>query len=221
MTLEPRTRPLTDAERRLLRCKVRRYRRRPGGLKRSVGVAAVGLTGVLWAVTMLASDLSWLVVTAVWLALGVLLYLWVLRDLQKELGPLPGMVAALESALERNEAESYDVQAVGYAAFEEVEDEGACYAFDLGDGRVVFLVGQQFYPSARFPSLDFSVVHPLDQHGGAADLWIEKRDDAAPPDRVIPAQVKRELFAHGYPEPLDVVAGDLEGLEESLRRRGS
>lgn len=221
MKLEPRTRSLTEAERRLLRCKIREYRRSPGELERSVRIAGIGVTGVLWLLTLLASDLAWPVVTGIWLVIGMLLYSWVLRDLRKEVGHLPGMVTAFESALERNEVESFDVEAVGYAAFEEVEDEGACWAFDLGDGRVVLLVGQQFYPSACFPSLDFSVVHALDEDGGTAEMWLEKRGDAVPPDRVIPAEVKWELFREWFPEPLEVVPGDLEGLEETLQRRST
>lgn len=51
-------------------------------------------------------------------------------------------------------------------------------------------------------------------------MWIEKRGEAVPPDRVIPADVKWELFGEGAPEPLDIVRGDLAGLEESPRRLG-
>lgn len=184
MKLESRRRPLTEAERRLLRCKIRRYRRRPGELDRAVGLAGVAVVGVLWFLTLLASDVAWPLVTVFWLVLGGLIYLWVLRDLRKELGHLPEMVSSMEGVLRRDEVESFDVVAEGYAELEEVEDEGACYGFDLGDGRIVFLVGQQFYPSARFPSLDFSVVYPLDESGRSADMWIEKRGDAVPPDRV-------------------------------------
>lgn len=104
----------------------------------------------------------------------------------------------------RDEVESFDIVADAYAEFEEVEDEGACYAFDLADGGIVFLTGQQFYPSARFPSLDFSVAYPLDENGASADMWIEKRGPASEPDRVVSAAVKREL-AERIPEPLEVV----------------
>lgn len=121
----------------------------------------------------------------------------------------------MESALRRDEAENFDIVAEAYAEFEEVEDEGACYAFDLGDGRMVFLAGQQFYPSARFPSLDFSVVYPLDEDGRSADMWLEKRGRATEPDRVIPAAVKWEL-ADRIPEPLKVVWGSLVTVEEDL-----
>lgn len=178
------------------------------------------MVGVLWFLTLLASDVAWPLVTVFWLVLGGLIYLWVLRDLRKELGHLPEMVSSMEGALRRDEVESFDVVAEGYAELEEVEDEGACYGFDLGDETIVFLVGQQFYPSARFPSLDFSVVYPLDESGRSADMWIEKRGDAVPPDRVIPAPVKWEL-AERIPEPLELVRGTLDRVEEALRRTAS
>lgn len=214
-TLESRRRPLTVAERRLLRCKIRQYRVRPGELERRVGLIAAGTTGVLWLATLLASDAPWMLATVVWLVLGALLYVWVIRDLRKESEHLSATVASMESALSRDEAESFDVVAEAFAEFEEVEDEGACYAFDLGDGRLVFLTGQQFYPSAGFPSLDFSVVYPLDEDARSVDMWIEKRGPAAEPDRVIPAAVKWEL-ADRIPALLEVVRGSLESVEESI-----
>lgn len=187
-------------------------------MKRAAGASAGVVVGVLWLLTLLATDVSWLVVTAFWLLLGGLIYRWVLRDFRKEAAHLPAMVAALESALRRDEVESFDIVAEAYAELEELEDEGAFWAFDLGDGRTVFLAGQQFYPSARFPSLDFSVVYPLDERGGSADMWLHKRGHAVPPARVLPATLKQELAGH-LPEPLEVVEGTLDRLEELLRRR--
>jgi hypothetical protein len=65
--------------------------------------------------------------------------------------------------------------------FEEIEDEGACYAFELEGGRVVFVAGQEFTESARFPSLDFSLVYPLVEQGRPVEMFIEKRGGKAAP----------------------------------------
>ena len=175
-----------------------------------------GATAILWLSTLLAADAPWPLVTLFWLVFGSLLYVWVRRDLRNETAHLHAMASSMESALRRDESESFDIVAEAYAEFEEVEDEGACYAFDLGDGRLVFLSGQQFYPSARFPSLDFSVVFPLDEDGRSADMWIEKRGPAVGPDRVIPGAVKWEL-AGRLPESLEMVQGRLDAVEESLQ----
>ena len=124
---------------------------------------------------------------------------------------LPG----LESALRRNEADVVDIHATSYVEFEEVEDEGACYAFQLDDTRVVFISGQEFYPEAKFPSLDFSLVDVLDEAGRAVDMVIEKRGAKAAPAYVIPAATKQRLE---IPEHLEVRSIDIARLEQQLRQ---
>ncbi|HSR40734.1 MAG TPA: hypothetical protein VLL48_01145 [Longimicrobiales bacterium] len=216
-TLEPGTRALRPAERRLLSVKARELRSRASAAPRAVRVGVVG-TAILWLLTLLASEDPWLVITAVWIVVGSGLVLWLRWDARKDAARLRAMAGTAESALEADRAEVYDVRARAFAELEEYEDEGPCYAFDLGDGRIVIVVGQRFYPEARFPSLDFSLVHPLDGEGAAVDEWIEKRGPRAEPDRVIPADVKWEME---IPEHLSVVRVSLDRLEEILRRRGS
>jgi hypothetical protein len=41
---------------------------------------------------------------------------------------------------------------------EEIEDEGAVWIFDGGDGRYLALSGQDYYETARFPSTHFEIV---------------------------------------------------------------
>lgn len=215
MKLEPTLRPLTGPERRRLeeRADELRGSARAGG--RRVVLIAAGGAAVLWLLTLLASDASWVVVTVFWAAAGSLLALWVRHDQRSAGRALEAMAAQVESAVRRGEAEAYDITARRYLAFEEVEDEGACWAFELGGGRVVFLTGQEMYAEPGFPSLDFSLVHPLDESGRAADLWIEARGEPVPPARVVPADVKMRL-ADALPGHLEVVRADLDRLEESL-----
>ena len=80
-------------------------------------------------------------------------------------------------------------------------------------GRLEFF-GQEFYPTARFPSLDFSLVHPLDAGDRPADLPIAKRGPKTPPGRVIPARIR---WRSEIPETLDVLPGTLDDLEAMLR----
>ena len=127
------------------------------------------------------------------------------------------MARGLESALRRNTAEVYDVRASAYAELEEIEDEGACYAFQIEAGRVGFLAGQEFYEGNRFPSLDFSVAYIVDENGRSVDMLIEKRGAKAAPARRIPAAVKERLEA---PEHLEVRDGTIADLEDMLARRG-
>ncbi len=172
---------------------------------------------VLWIVTLLASDASWVIITAFWAVVGAGITLWVRRDLSREVGYASAMAGRLESATRHNEADVYDIRASAFVEFEEVEDEGACYAFNLGDGRVVFISGQEFYPSSKFPSLDFSLIYILDEEGQAVDMLIEKRGGRADPVRTIPASAKWEMEV---PQSLSVVEGALDDLEALLGRQG-
>ena len=112
----------------------------------------------LWLVTVLVADAPLLVITLFWIVVGAVITLWVRRDMRKDARHFEAAAGGLASALGRNAADVYDVRAGAFAEFEEIEDEGACYAFELEDGRLVSIAGQEFYPSARFPSLDFSLV---------------------------------------------------------------
>ena len=211
--LDPSRRPLTEPERRLIRAKIRSLTAR-GRRARTVAVPiAGGVVLVLWVWTILATDAPWFIVTAFWLIVGGALALWVRRGMRTDERRLAGMARDLESALRRNAADVYDVRARSFAEFEEIEDEGACYAFELDDDRLVFITGQQFYESARFPSLDFSLVYVLDEAGQAVDMLIDKRGAKATAVRRIPAAVKQRL---DLPDHLEARVGRIADLEGSL-----
>jgi hypothetical protein len=169
----------------------------------------------LWVSTVLASDAPVGVVTAFWLVVGGGITLWVRRDLRADAGRAGGTIRGLESALRRDAADVFDVRARSFAEFEEIEDEGACYAFELDGGRLVFIAGQEFYAGAKFPSLDFSLVYVLDERGGSVDMLIDKRGAKAVPARTIPSVVKRELDVPGH---LETRIGRIDDVEDGLRR---
>ena len=182
-------------------------------MKTSLPLAVTAIL-VLWVWTLMASDAPRLVITGFWFLVGAVITLWVRRDLGHDAAQLQKMASSLESALERNEAEVYEVRATAFVEFEEIEDEGASYAFELGDGRLLFISGQEFYGGSRFPSLDFSLVYPLNEDDLPVDLLIERRGAKASPTRTVPAAVKDAL---NLPEHLTVLPGPLDDLEAYLR----
>jgi hypothetical protein len=212
-TLDAVRRPLTETQRRVLRAKVRSLATTARRASTTYIPITLGVVSLLWLWTILASDAPRLFVTVFWLVVGAGIALWVRRDMGKHAGQLKGMAHGLESALRRNEADVYDIRASSHAVLEEIEDEGACYAFDLGDGRLVFIAGQEFYEGARFPSLDFSLIYPLDEHGQPVEMFIDKRGDKTAPARTIPSAVKKSL---NVPDHLEVRAGRLDDLEALL-----
>ncbi len=209
-------RPLTESERRAIRAKLHASESRRRQASKRAPVASAVIIGVLWLLTLLASDAPWLVITGFWLVVGAGITFWVLRDLRKDASSQQQWIQGLESALRRAEADVCDIRASAFVELEEFEDEGACYAFALDEARVVFISGQEFYEAARFPSLDFSLVYVLDEAGRAADMLIEKRGPKAAPARTIPFAVKHELE---IPEHLEVRDIRLDDLEDRLRVR--
>lgn len=76
-------------------------------------------------------------------------------------------------------------------------------------------MAQEFYPESGFPSLDFSLVYPLDEHGNTVDMRIEKRGHVTGPARKIAGRAKLE---YEMPEHLQVLKGELYDLENLLPR---
>lgn len=187
-----------------------------GRVKRTprVLIPGVAIIGLLYVLTLLASDTNGLIVTGFWAVVGAAILVWTLVSARKEAATFRDMATEYRAALEKNWAVAYDIRSSGFAEFEEVEDEGACYAFQIDGERMVFVSGQRYYPEARFPSHDFSIVHLLDDNGELVDEHIEKRGLPAEPSQFIPAFVKVRL---DIPDHLDVLEGRIEDLETLLR----
>ncbi len=173
---------------------------------------AAGIVLALWFLTLIASGAPWFVVTVFWLIVGSAITFWVLRDAHNDLSRSK---AILDSALRRNEADLYHVRAARFAELEEIQDEGACYAFEIDADRIVFIAGQEFYAGAKFPSLDFSLVYVLDERGETVEMFIDKRGAKTAPAMKIPAAKKRELE---IPDHLVTRVGRIDDLEVMLGR---
>ncbi len=169
-----------------------------------------GVIGILWILTLVASDAPWPVVTGFWIVVGGGIVSWVGRDFRRLARDLGTMAEGLESALRKNAADVYDIRSRRFAEFEEFEDEGACYVFELDENRLVVLSGQEFYESAAFPSLDFSLVYVLDENEETADVFIDKRGPKAAPTKLFPPNVPRPADTGGR---LAVLAGTLEDFD--------
>ena len=98
--------------------------------------------------------------------------------------------------------------------FQEIEDEGACYAFQVEQDKIVFVTGQDFYSGPKFPSTDFSITSIIGTKGDLVHLLIDKRGEKLRPIRTISAEIKQHLR---IPEHLEIVTGRLEDLEKILK----
>jgi hypothetical protein len=185
-----------------------------------MAVVAIGILifGALWVWTLAASDAPWYIVTGFWLVVGAGIMVWIRRDLNKDVTAFDTMLDGINSAIRANKAKVVDVKARAFVTFEEVEDEGAFYAFEIPGDTLLFLSGQQYYESAKFPSLDFSIVHILDERERVIDEWIQKRGPKAMPQRLVPATTKLQIEMK---DDLATVKGTLANLGELLGVRGA
>lgn len=207
--LEPSRRPLRPAEARLLRARLAAFDAATASLPASVLLPGAAVFAVLWSSTLMLSDAPAALVTAFWVVVGGAITFWVHREQRRDLVGAEPTRKQLESALQRGEADVYHFRCRAFVEFDELEDEGACYAFELEDGRLAFLCGQEFYPRARFPSRDFSVVYPIDANDDAVDMYIEKRAPRAAPARLLSAADRERL---DITTSLEVRGGRLEDL---------
>ena len=196
--LEPSRRPLSPAEQRALRMRIASLRAHDRRSRRGTVAIAALTTALLWVATLLASDSPWTIVTAFWLVAGSAIGLWSYRS---QGSGSRHMLGGLQSALTRNEADVYDVRAQAFAAVDEYEDEGALYAFALGDDRMVWIAGQEFYEERRFPCLDFTLVYPLTEGNTPAWMMMERRSAKVAPAFTLPSQFRERRDA---PEHLEV-----------------
>jgi hypothetical protein len=98
--------------------------------------ASVCVLLALW--TLAASDAPRSIVIAFWSVLAVLLTLWIAAPQRRSRAR---QAAALSDALRANRARELRIQSSRVVEFEEIEDEGACYAFEADNARVLFVCG--------------------------------------------------------------------------------
>jgi acyl-CoA synthetase (AMP-forming)/AMP-acid ligase II len=65
---------------------------------------------------------------------------------------------SLQQALKAAQARVVHVTAESYAEFNEFEDLGAMYAFQIDPASLLVLRGQEYYETEYFPSLDFELI---------------------------------------------------------------
>jgi hypothetical protein len=157
--------------------------------------------------------MSWYVSGLIWFGIGLPITLWAYVVARSN---LEQAVGRFESALRQNSACTIRIQSERMVEFEEEEDEGACYAFQLSGGRIVFVSGQQFYSSLRFPNSDFSLVEIQSGEGMPMISLIEKEGHRIQPMQTIPANRKAALE---IPSHLQVIHGDISQIEQLLSQQ--
>ena len=217
-TIETTVRPLTEKERRLLSSALAWRKRRQQTLPRRMLLIGLAIFASFSAITVIATVAdkggpAWYYCLLISFAITLLISLWSYFDLRPK---FQREVDVYRRALLRNEARVTRIQSSSIVEFEEQEDEGACYAFQLDGDQVVFVSGQDFYPSARFPNSDFSVIKIYADDGKLVEHLIEKNGVKLKPLRKISFQRKSRIR---IPENFETINADLEHIEEVLSQR--
>lgn len=210
--LHVQNRPLNEKERRYLKAQRATLARRRDTLLRRIILACAIISGLLATLTALDERKHIVIIFASWAvvgsALSICAYIPERRKLSRGLG-------GYEHALASGICAERQIRAKRMWEFEEQEDEGACYAFELEAGGVAFVVGQEFYGGARFPNSDFSIVEFHSSKGEMIDFLIEKRGVKLAAERVISSEEKERL---DIPENGTYLNGTLEQVYARLRR---
>ena len=213
MTFETHERPLTAGERDLLTGRLRGAHAESSTALLKTGAVSAAVCGALMLATLRLSDAPAAVIVGFWSVMTILFTLWIGMPWRRL---MRGQIPILEGALTANRARQIRVRSNRVVEFEEVEDEGACYAFESDGGCSLFITGQEFYEDDDFPNSDFSMIELLGDRGMTVDVVLAKSGRRLTPERVIPASVKDTL---DLPDHLEVVPAPLERIESALRRR--
>lgn len=210
-SLENAVRQLNDAEKRLLNAQVSSLRRREQRYRKRCAITGAALWVGGSTLTLLARRTisGWPIVVAVWGGIGVLIALWIILEGNSR---RQARVRNIQLALRDGVCHVIRIRSGRVLEFEEAEDEGACYAFQVGDS-VVFICGQEFYPTRKFPSTDFSLVSFRGHDGHDAEQLITTNGTKLQPFRTVPAKGRTKLR---IPEHLEVVRGNLDEIEVLL-----
>lgn len=156
--IQETTRPLSDAERRLLRR--RSAVPKPGSVYwMQDEYQAAGITVLICAAAVLIgmfvrSPVLGAVVAGAFALMRFSSY----RERQRLLRHMLAHRQKLAEELESGLAYVITCRPTRIIEREEFEDEGALWIFDGGDGRYVAIGGQEYYETPRFPSSHFEVI---------------------------------------------------------------
>ncbi len=125
-------------------------------------------------------------------------------------------VPRIRAALERGRVSSKHVAADSVIVIEELEDEGAGYIFDVGEGKSLILKGQQYCAigdDMPWPASEFEIVRSAD-----SGVWIGIFSSGSPlePSRTVKMEDCSEGFVWADMEEL--VQGTSEEVLETIRR---
>ena len=156
--LQETTRPLSAAERRLLRRRSEVPKLGSVYWMRDERRAALVTASICAAVILIGIFVRFPVVGAVIAGVFGLMRFKGYRERRRLRRHMLALRQRLAEELESGQAHAITCRPSRIIEREEFEDEGALWIFDGGDGRYLAICGQEYYATPRFPSSHFEVV---------------------------------------------------------------
>jgi hypothetical protein len=209
-------RPLTDLDRGLLAEEMSFIDERWRHLRRFTIAAPLLLlaAGGLFLLLQGFENRALFYLAAFVLAVFLGIVLWVYRE---NALMLAAREAALRRALDRDEVRVLHCRADNMLAVPEAADEGPGYFFQVEPYAILYLDGQAYYPTNRFPNTDFEVVEVLDEQGVVIAGRINCLGERITAERALtPAQKARLVRQDRLPADMSLIDGALAGVEERL-----
>jgi hypothetical protein len=203
-------RALNDKEARSLNLAIASAKREIAAVRKRILIAGPIIIVALWVLTLLATR-RFIAPTICWGLIGTLICIWAWADAVR---PHRKRITDNEDAISNGRVDEVRISTEAMVEFQEIEDEGACYAFQVEQDKIVFVCGQDYYSGAKFPSTDFSIVSVYGRNGDLVQLLIEKRGKKLQPIRTVSAELKAHLQ---IPEHLEMVSGKLDDVERILK----
>ncbi len=209
--LSPVIRVLSKKEKRAIQKQIIFIKNRSRQLKQRLVIVCLVMFGFLSALTILLSDDHWPIIIIFYTIIGGLISFSIWHQEKENKSE---RLLQLENVLNKGSVSELRIQATNVVQFEEEEDEGACFAFQYALNELIFISGQEFYESSKFPNNDFSLIHIQDSSGKPVEFFIEKHGQKLKPNRVVPAQQKSKLK---IPEHLSRISGNIDDIEKLLQ----
>ena len=122
----------------------------------------------------------------------------------------------VDDILEKDTAKVIHCSSSKMIEFEEIEDEGAQYLFQVEENKIFHISGQEFYETSFFPSNDFELITIMGPgKNQILDFHIHCIGHKLSPIMTVPRDVKKE-YVDKICELPEIIDGNIENLDSVM-----
>jgi hypothetical protein len=186
-------RKLTEKEIKFLKTNIQAREKRNRSRYKAIIIQCLIGYGIAGVICLLGNLLSkdqppfWFYMIIFWGA-GTFLAFSLAKNAYRENMENSRMLSFLTDALQNGKARVEKIQSQRMLEVEELEDEGACYFFEVEARKLFQLYGQEYYSSATFPSTEFCLIDIIDSNGNPVASFLENNGEKLSPYRMICAK---------------------------------